>query len=97
MYICTCGSYFLLFFAILFLGSTPSQVEKKTASLAVPTAVEDDLDGTSKRKKGEQTPGCRCGALRPHRGDKGQKGGVHREETVMLWNLKQIENGFHGF
>jgi hypothetical protein len=32
-------------------------VEKKTASLAVPTAVEDDLDGTSKRKKGEQTPG----------------------------------------
>lgn len=30
------------------------KVEKKTASLAVPTAVEDDLDGTSKRKKGEQ-------------------------------------------
>lgn len=45
----------------MFLGSTVvnpfRKVEKKTASLAVPSAVEDDLDGTSKRKKGEQTPG----------------------------------------
>ena len=37
-----------------------AQLEKKTApSLAVPSAVEDDLDGTSKRKKGEQRPGSK--------------------------------------
>ena len=33
-------------------------MEKKSApGLVVPTAVEDDLDGTNKRKKGEQMPG----------------------------------------
>ena len=84
------------------------QVEKKTApSLAVPIAVEDDLDGTSKRKKGEETPGFDHGGRRKS-GEKTMIGdGIWRkmkldgfekvkkavENGISMWKLWESESG----
>ena len=60
--VCGCTACFVL---LSWRFAMAPQVEKKTApSLAVPIAVEDDLDGTSKRKKGEETPGFDHGGRR---------------------------------